>query len=83
MLYRGVECRTASSALLKFNKMTTTYGLERSILVMVFRREMIAVVVEPVRQKANWSVIERAGGEKEGRINKVTVRCALHDSGQN
>ena len=39
---RRVECSTVSQALLKSKGITVTDGFERSILVMVLRRKMIA-----------------------------------------
>ena len=58
-----VDCPTVSNALLKSNAIT--YGFMRSILVIVLRMEISAAVVEPVGQKANWSVNDSIeGGER-------------------
>jgi hypothetical protein len=61
-LAKRVECRTVSNALLKSNAMTMTYGFVRSKLVIVLIMEMSTAVVEPVGQKANWSLSGSVGG---------------------
>ena len=64
-----------SKALLKSKEMTVTDGFERSILVMVLRRKMIAAHGEPVGRKANWSEKDRVGGgdRKVGYRNSRTT----------
>ena len=44
-----------SNAFEKSNAMTTTYGLDRSRSVTVYKSVMIAASVEPMGQNANWS----------------------------
>jgi len=48
--WRSVEGRTVSKALLKSRAITTTYGCSARRLAIVWRRNTIAAVVEPVAQ---------------------------------
>ena len=47
--------RSMSHALLKSSEMTMTYGLDRSMLVIMWSRLIMVTVVEPVGRNANYS----------------------------